>query len=143
MQNVSVSKTTNTFDAPAGKLVRVVLEDTFNMVMNIGANVENLVGDVVENAETIAGRVMDAGRKILTTYEQDAVEQTETVELTREKLIEDVPAWQDVKAGKPTACARCEKDINRGDYAHMGVSDYTGDRLFLCCQCFNQPGENQ
>jgi|GEM_PF-2264626 len=127
---------------PVSNLVRNILENAFDLVDGIGTNVGNLVGDVVENAENIADNFRTAVKGYVSTDEQDAEAPTGADEPTQEALIDDVPVWQEVTVGKTATCAACDETINRGDKAHMGVSDSTGDRILLCGKCIESIGKN-
>ncbi len=130
-------------DMPVSNLVRNILEDTFELVEGLGVNVQSLVGDVVENAENIAGNIKTAVKDIVGNEGEESDAPEEAEESAPEiDPIDDVPAWQDVTAGKAAICAACEAEINRGDKAHMGVSDSNGARLFLCGQCMDSVGIN-
>jgi len=128
---------------PVSNLVRSILEDTFDLVEGIGTNVGNLVGDVVENAENIAENFRSVVKEYVSTDEQDAEAPAGGDKPSLDSLVDDVPAWQEVTAGKSALCAVCDETIGRGDKVHTGISDSTRERLFLCGKCIASVGETE
>ena len=136
-------------------LIRNVLEDTFQLVDDVVANVDEIVTDSVELARRVgrdARRVADAVR--------DAVVEPETeAEATATEAPDEAPAglapaaepdamhddpvplaqvyaWNRVVANRAATCARCATELTRGSDAFVGLSDEAnGPRLWLCAAC--------
>jgi len=136
-------------------LIRNILEDTFQLVDDVVANVDEIVTDSVELARRVgrdARRVADAVR--------DAVVEPETeTEVTATDAPDEAPAdaalaaasdatpdaplplaqvyaWNRVVANRAATCARCASELTRGSDAFVGLSDAAnGPRLWLCAAC--------
>ena len=136
-------------------LIRNILEDTFQLVDDVVANVDEIVTDSVELARRVgrdARRVADAVR--------DAVVEPETeTEVTATDAPDEAPAdaapaaasdatpdaplplaqvyaWNRVVANRAATCARCATELTRGSDAFVGLSDEAnGPRLWLCAAC--------
>lgn len=112
---------------PVSNLVRNILDDAFELVEDLGENVSNLVEDVVGNAENIAENFKSAVKDYVAAGEKAGSEAD----------VKDVSAWQEIKMGKDGNCSKCDESIHRGSKAHMGFTDRTGKRMFLCGSCID------
>ncbi|MFO0756117.1 MAG: hypothetical protein U0359_06480 [Byssovorax sp.] len=107
---------------PVSNLVRAILEDAISAADAAGESVE--------------GRLRSAAQQL---------------EKEREKLkkrvmpeaLAEAYAFQPVTLAKDASCARCGKDLRRGERAHLGLvepSAAPGERLFLCDACLPSAG---
>ena len=102
---------------PVSNLVRAVLEDAVNVADQAGGKVEQRLKTFAENLESERGKL-------------------------RKRVLKDpldgVIAFQPVKLAQPTTCAKCEKDLKRGDTANLGVNEdpkLGAPRVFVCDAC--------
>jgi len=115
-------------------LVRNVLEDAFQLVDGVVANVDELVNDSVElvrrvgsDARRVAGAVREATRSGEGTPDGD---------------LSHVWAWNRVVLNRATDCSRCGRAIARGAEAHAGLSDDASrPRAWLCTGCIEALGD--
>lgn len=118
-------------------LIRNVLEDAFQLVDDVVANVDEIVTDSVELARRVsrdARRVADAVREAVVEPETDPA-QTDPAPDDPSPLA-NVYAWNRVVANRSATCARCATELTRGSDAFVGLSDATdGPRLWLCAAC--------
>ena len=99
------------------QLIRNVLEDAFHLVDNIVVGAANLTETVRRDAQRIAASAQ--GR-----------------ERARKGLVDRIEAWQDVVAGKPAECTRCEAAIKKGTRALLGADPADPSvRAWLCPTC--------
>jgi hypothetical protein len=136
-------------------LIRNVLEDAFQLVDDVVANVDEIVTDSVELARRVsrdARRVADAVREAVvepeTEVEESAADapggapdaaaspaQADAASDDASPLA-SVYAWNRVVANRPATCARCATELARGSDAFVGLSDdASGPRLWLCAAC--------
>jgi hypothetical protein len=118
---------------PVSQLIRNLLEDTFS-----------LVGNVVDNVDTIARDAVDLGRQA----GDDAARLMRNAQSNRpdapvnddvdEDAIAHVFAWQGVVSNTAQSCARCGRGIARGDEAFVGLTDQKGPRAWICGVCREQ-----
>jgi hypothetical protein len=128
-------------------LIRNILEDTFQLVDEVVANVDDLVTDSVELARRVgrdAKRVAEAVRDAVAEAppdESDAASSDEAATAAEPETSEDeslahVYAWNRVVLNRAATCARCSTDLPRGSDAFVGLSDQAnGERVFLCAGC--------
>ena len=107
---------------------------------NLRIPVSNLVRTILEDAVNVA----DAASENVQVRLKRAAQH---IEHEREKLkkrvqidpLEGVFAFQDIKLAVPATCAKCHKDLKRGDHAHLGLSDTPPrspeQRVFICDGC--------
>ncbi len=111
-------------------LIRSVLEDTFQLVDDVVADVDQIVGDSARLARNVgrnAQRIMAAGR--------DEGEGDEA----GEDDFPDVYAWNELVLNRATPCARCGVDIAKGEHAFFGMSDDpAATRICLCASCVGE-----
>ena len=134
-------------------LIRNILEDTFQLVDDVVANVDEIVTESVELARRVgrdARRVADAVREAVVEplgdatatraaggVELDAAEAAES-EPTRDDYapLAHVYAWNRVTLNRPARCARCTTPLTRGNDGFVGLSDEAnGPRVWLCTAC--------
>jgi hypothetical protein len=134
-------------------LIRNVLEDAFQLVDDVVANVDEIVTDSVELARRVsrdARRVADAVREAVVEPETeveesaadapggapDAAASPAHVAPDGASPLANVYAWNRVVANRPATCARCATELARGSDAFVGLSDEaSGPRLWLCAAC--------
>lgn len=121
-------------------LVRNVLEDAFQLVDGVVANVDALVDDSVELVRRMgsdARRVADVVREA-TRADAPAGRADDDVEL------EHVFAWNRVVLNRATDCSRCGQRMARGSEAHAGLSDEPGRaRAWLCRDCIDALADDE
>ena len=128
---------------PVSQLIRNVLEDTVE-----------LVGNVVDNVDTIAHETVGLGRQVGADARRlargtrrrrrrgsrrealaapgEAPEDVKDSNAAKADPIIFVYAWQAVVANAAQTCARCGEAIGAGDAAYIGLTDEPGPRLWLC-----------
>ena len=105
-------------------LIRNVLEDAFQLVDDVVANVDEIVNDSVE----LARRVKHDARRIVGAV-RDAADASE-------EALDHVYGWSRVVLNRAVHCARCAREIARGAEAWAGLSDdRTRPRAWLCGPC--------
>jgi hypothetical protein len=128
-------------------LIRNTLEDAFDLVEDVTADVEQLVSGSVElaaavgrDARRIASIVRgDEGAPPASPIDPDiqSVPSPETPAVEVDPL-EHVYGWNRIIANRAASCARCSASIDRGDDALVGLSDAPGPRVWLCQECGDQ-----
>jgi hypothetical protein len=104
---------------PVSNLVRAVLEDAVAVADQAGENVESRLKTFAENLE----------------QERDKLRRRRHGE--RDPL-DSVFAFQPVRLAQPAACAKCKKELKRGETANLGLRDdpRSGNlRVFVCDAC--------
>lgn len=137
------------------QLIRNILEDTFQLVDDVVANVDEIVTESVELARRVgrdARRVADAVREAVVEPAGDetatrasdgaAVDAAPAVAAEPEPTRDDcaplahVYAWNRVTLNRPASCARCTTPLTRGSDGFVGLSDEpNGPRVWLCAAC--------
>lgn len=121
-------------------LIRNILEDTFQLVDDVVANVDGIVSDSVELARRVgrdARRVAGAVREAVVENaappsSADAAEPPPAIAAS----LEHVQAWNPVVMNRVATCAACESALVRGTNAFMGLSDEAdAPRTWLCASC--------
>lgn len=106
---------------------------------NLRIPVSNLIRTILEDAVSVA----DAATE---NVEQRLKKAASHLEHEREKLrkavqtdpLADVFAFQPVKLALPATCAKCSKEMKRGEEANLGLTDSprpAGERVFVCDAC--------
>ncbi len=116
------------------QMIRNVLEDTFDLVDGVVANVDQIVTDSVE----LAHRVSRDARK-MGQLGQDALEDLKTPCLDpvsgTEDRISHVQAWNEVVLNQSVQCTKCGARLARGCRAYTGLSDDPDkSRAWLCAR---------
>lgn len=142
-------------------LIRNMLEDTFHLVDNVVAEVDNLVHESVDLARQVrrdAGRIADtarAGSRERTARDQpsDAKKEgatnptrapaqasntaTPSTDSTGDSsALDHVLAWNKVVLNRDAVCAKCGAAMPKGSPGHLGISSHPGAApVWLCDQC--------
>ena len=114
-------------------LIRNVLEDTFQFVDGVVADVDQIVSDSV----TLAKTVRDGARRLTgaATGRDSAATRTET-DADAKDDISHIYAWNEVVLHRPAHCSSCSAEIARGQRGFAGLSDAPGARrAWLCERC--------
>ncbi len=118
------------------QMIRNILEDTFDLVDGVVANVDQIVSDSVELAQRVGRDARRIGEAARTTRAlcRDPLPDAEN-------RLSGVAAWNEVVLNQPTPCARCGAELPRGCNAYLGLSeDPTGPRAWLCAQAVEALG---
>jgi hypothetical protein len=135
-------------------LIRNVLEDTFNLVDNVVTEVDRVVTDSVEMAQTFK---RDAARLAATARGETSHRQTpssippnevvvsaEAVEEPEEEApeadddhpLKHVYGFQELVLNRQAECAKCACVIARGTRAYLGMNDQPDmPRVWVCPDC--------
>lgn len=107
---------------------------------NLRTPVSNLVRAILEDAVSAADA---AGESVEGRLKRAA----QGIEREREKLkkrvlsdaLAHVFAFQPLVLAQPAACAKCGRELKRGDHAHLGMSETPprtpSERIFVCDSC--------
>ncbi len=143
---------------PASNLVRNVLEEVFSVVESVSDDVGQLLEEVVEEAEgardRIRRRVADRRRRRARRHrrapsDRDLAREMradETAETTDEASraanggrFDDVIGWQPLVLNRDQRCAKCARDLSRGEKAFIGVTQSGPSPSTLCPSCTPTP----
>jgi hypothetical protein len=144
-------------------LIRNVLEDTFNLVDNVVTEVDRVVNDSVEMAQTFR---RDAARLAATARGETSHRSSSTPAAEDaapegpegEEVVTPVPAFDELRQGgeeeepegplahvygfqelvlnRTAECAKCECVIARGSRAYLGMQDRPDmPRVWVCQDC--------
>lgn len=105
---------------PVSNLVRAMLEDAVSVADQASENVESRLKWFAENLE----------------HERERLKKR----VMRDPL-DGVFAFQPVRLAQPTTCAKCKKDLKRGESANLGLQDNprpNTPRVFVCDACLPQ-----
>jgi hypothetical protein len=133
-------------------LIRNILEDTFQLVDDVVANVDEIVTDSVELAKRVgrdAKRVAEAVREAVAEAPPGDGESpdAEAGDAPRaaaqpvpapdaEAHLAHVYAWNRVVLNRAATCAHCATELARGSDGFVGLSDEaSGPRVWLCRAC--------
>lgn len=135
-------------------LIRNILEDTFQLVDDVVANVDEIVTDSVELARRVgrdARRMADAVREVVVepAAEEAAMRSDDAGQAERAAVASDpesvaddatplahVYAWNRVRLNRAATCAACAAELTRGSDGFVGLSDQPGEtRVWLCAVC--------
>jgi hypothetical protein len=120
-------------------MIRNVLEDTFDLVDGVVANVDQIVSDSVELAQQVSrdGRRVAERMKAATSGAprcRDPLPEAEA-------KLERVEAWNEVVLNRPVACTKCGVELPRGLRAYAGLGpEGGGARAWLCRRAVDQLG---
>jgi hypothetical protein len=115
-------------------LIRNILEDTFQLVDDVVANVDGIVSDSVE----LARRVGRDARRVAGAVREAVAEggDTPAPDASAAASIDAVYAWNPVVIHRAAVCAGCRAALPRGSQAFMGLSDEADvPRTWLCAAC--------
>jgi hypothetical protein len=100
---------------PVSNIMRAVIEDAVAVADHAGENVE-------ARLKTLASSLEHEREKLRRRIQRDP--------------LEGVFAFQSIKLAQPVTCAKCTKDLRRGETAHLGLRDEQGaPRVFVCEGC--------
>jgi hypothetical protein len=123
-------------------LIRNVLEDTFNLVDNVVAEVDNLVSDSVELANQVRRDARKIARSATRAGKRGSVGAAPSKAprgMTASQVVDPlghVYAWNRVVLNRASQCARCERVLDRGSAAHLGLTpDPAAEPIWLCDDC--------
>jgi hypothetical protein len=134
-------------------LIRNVLEDTFQLVDHVVAEVDNLVSDSVELASQVrrdaAQIARTARRGVGLDREHDGLERSKRVEqpavaaprtgsrkVAKSSDLSHVYAWNEVVLNRAARCARCDLRLEPGSRARLGLThDQSAPPTWLCGDC--------
>ncbi len=154
---------------PVSNLVRNILHDAMTAVDQVGRTVEDLVDDVKSHVgsetdqlrrtwaryEARPKRAADPSEQSVTvptqareepvTVPADAHEDPVTVpvdDAPPADPLEAVYGFQPVLLNVAASCAVCGRSLGRGETAHVGLTDRSGPRLFVCSDCLPRPDDS-
>ena len=111
-------------------LIRNVLEDAFDLVDGVVADVDQLVADSV----TLARNVGENARRLAAPGRSRPEGE--------DPGPEEVYAWNEVVLQRAARCAGCGAELARGDRAYVGLSDAPRQpRSWMCPSCIETLGE--
>ena len=116
------------------QMIRNVLEDTFDLVDGVVANVDQIVTDSVELAHKVGRDARKIGR-----LGQDALRDLgapcgDPLPEAEERLSH-VQAWNEVVLNQPISCTKCGAELPRGRSAFTDLSDPPDKpRAWLCAR---------
>jgi hypothetical protein len=125
-------------------LIRNVLEDAFQLVDDVVANVDGLVADSVQLARRVGGearRMADAvrepGRSRPSREPPAPAPRPEPPDrFAGPGRLADVLAWSCVVLNRDVTCSACDTAVGRGAEGWMGLGDDpAGPRTWLCVAC--------
>jgi len=116
------------------QMIRNVLEDTFDLVDGVVANVDQIVTDSVELAQQVGRDARKLGQ-----LGQDALR--DLTAPCREPLpdaeqrLSRVQAWNEVVLNQSIPCTKCGAELPRGERAYTDLSDHPDEpRAWLCAR---------
>ncbi len=113
-----LKRVAETLRVPVSNLVRAVIEDAVAVADHAGENVEARLKSLASSLE----------------HERDRLRRR----VMRDPL-EGVFAFQPIKLAQAASCAKCKKDLRRGEHANLGLHDEprpnAGPRVFVCDGC--------
>jgi hypothetical protein len=115
-------------------LIRSVLEDAFDLVDDVVADVDEIVGDSARLARSVregARRLVSSGRGRAEAASPESAESP-----TEDDSFPHVYAWNELVLNRSAICSRCGASIARGERGFFGVSDEArAPRAWLCVEC--------
>ena len=102
---------------PVSNLVRAVLEDAVNVADVATENVEQRLKNFAKNLEQERGKLKRRVQRV---------------------PLADVFGFQSLTLAQPATCAKCQKEMSRGETAHLGLTDKARSatiRIFVCGAC--------
>lgn len=115
-------------------LIRNILEDTFQLVDDVVANVDEIVTDSVE----LARRVGRDARRMAGAVRDAVAESAEPAQAPDpvSPSLAHVYAWNPVVMNRVATCSGCGSALERGAHAFVGLSDEVdAPRTWLCASC--------
>ena len=119
------------------QIIRHLLEDTFQLVDGVVANVDQIVSDSARLAQHVGRDV----RRMSESQPVDAATCGEPLPDAAERLAR-VQAWNEVVLNQAVPCTRCGAELPRGSKAYLGLSDEAAaPRAWLCVDAVESLGE--
>jgi len=129
-------------------LIRNILEDTFQLVDDVVANVDEIVTESVELARRVADAVREAVVEPAGNETASGATDGADLDVASAAVAEPQPAsdddaplahvyaWNRVTLNRSASCARCAALLKRGSDGFVGLSDpASGPRVWLCIGC--------
>ncbi len=120
------------------QMIRNILEDTFDLVDGVVANVDQIVSDSVELAQQVgrdARRIGEAARRERAPCRDPLP--------SAEEQLSRVQAWNEVVLNQAVPCSKCGAELAPGRRAYMGLSDDPGQpRAWLCTRAIEKLGSD-
>jgi hypothetical protein len=130
-------------------LIRNVLEDTFVLVDNVVAEVDNLVSDSVGLASRVRKDAQQIARAARGETDSRRAQRrlggkpttdsrAPNAETSRDDAdpLRHVYAWNEVVLNRAARCAHCEQTLAKGQTAHLGLSrNPSAAPSWLCDDC--------
>jgi hypothetical protein len=127
-------------------LIRNVLEDTFELVDHVVAEVDNLVSDSVglaqrvrSDAQRIAASARGEGgtrRQARAAASGSADEPAADARPAAADPLSQIYAWNQVVLNRAARCARCRRTLAKGSAAHLGLTQApSAAPTWLCEAC--------
>ncbi len=114
------------------QMIRNILEDSFDLVDGVVANVDQIVVDSVELAQKVgrdARKIGQIGQDIV----RDIAAPCRTPFPDAEERLAGVQAWNEVILNQHVACTKCGAELLRGRKAFTGIGDSPDDaRAWIC-----------
>ncbi|MEE8579953.1 MAG: hypothetical protein V3T33_00050 [Myxococcota bacterium] len=142
---------------PASNLVRNVLEEVFSVVESVSEDVGELLEEVLEEADGARDRIRRRmaehrwRRRRRHSHRRDSVPDEEELErelrqderaeagagtdLDADDPMNEVLGWQPLVLNRDLRCARCGRELARGEQAFLGLTERGPSRLTLCQTC--------
>jgi hypothetical protein len=108
-------------------LIRSVLEDTFQLVDGVVADVDEIVSDSARLARNVGRNA----RRLVSPHRESPARLPGT-----DDDFAHVYAWNELVLNRPVTCSRCAAPLARGERGFFGLSEDTGaPRPCLCAAC--------
>ncbi len=116
------------------QMIRNVLEDTFDLVDGVVANVDQIVTDSVELAHRVgrdARKIGKLGQDTLRDLSSPCCDPLPDAEAR----LAHVQAWNEVVLNQSIPCSKCGAELSRGSRVFTGLSDDPDKpRAWLCAR---------
>jgi hypothetical protein len=110
-------------------LIRAVLEDSFDLLDGVVADVDRIVSDSVAVAKNMRRR----GRRLTSP---DPPTRSSTPSAPPSGDLSHVYAWNELVLHRTVACSQCGVKIGRAEKGYAGLSDEPqAERAWLCVEC--------
>jgi len=123
------------------QMIRNVLEDAFELVDGVVANVDQIVSDSVELAQQVTRDGRRAAERM--RGERTAAPVCGEPLPGAEAALAGIDAWNEVILNRPVACTRCGVELPGGCQAYAGLPAEPGaPRAWLCQRAVEELGEH-
>lgn len=116
------------------QMIRNILEDTFDLVDGVVANVDQIVSGSVELAQQVgrdARKIGQLGQDVV----RDLAAPCRDARSDADERLSHVQAWNEVVLNRPMPCTKCGAELPRGSRAYTDLSDSGDDpRSWLCAR---------